>query len=310
MNPILALIIANIIWGAASPIFKFALQNIPPFTLAFIRFFFAGLIFIPLMIFHRQKITKKDLFEICLAAFFGITINITFFFLGLGKTESINAPIIASAGPVFLFILSVIFLGEKPIKKVFFGMIISLVGVLVIIFSPILFNGKNLVLGEIQGNLFFVLATVGAVLSTLFHKEVLKRVNPYLVTGVGFLFGALTFLPFVRGELEKWGFSQLNVNGWIGILFGIFFSSALAYYLFNDAIRKINAEEVGLFTYIDPVAAVLIAALLLDEYPNLYFIFGSFLVFGGIYLAEGRIHWHPIHSLNMKHQISKIHIKN
>ena len=40
MNPILALIITNVIWGAASPIFKLALTNIPPFTLAFIRFFY------------------------------------------------------------------------------------------------------------------------------------------------------------------------------------------------------------------------------------------------------------------------------
>lgn len=300
MNPIVVLIIANIIWGAAAPIFKFALINIPPFTLAFIRFFFAGLIFVPLMMRFRQKITKKDLLEICLAAFFGITVNITFFFLGLGKTESINAPIIASSGPVFLFLLSVVFLHEKPIKKVFLGMMISFLGVLVIILSPLVADGRNLVIGEIQGNLFFVLAMMGAVLNTIFNKEVLKRVNPYLVTGIAFLFGAVTFLPFVPAELQKWSFAQLNLNGWVGIIFGVFFSSALAYFLSNEGIRKINAEEVGLFTYIDPVVAVLIAIPLVGEYPNLYFFLGSLLVFGGIFLAEGRLHWHPVHKLRLK----------
>ena len=44
MNAILALVIANIIWGAASPIFKYALTDIPPFTLAFIRFFYPWLL--------------------------------------------------------------------------------------------------------------------------------------------------------------------------------------------------------------------------------------------------------------------------
>lgn len=298
MNPILALIIVNIIWGAASPIFKFALTNIPPFTLAFIRFFFAGLIFVPFMFYHWQKITLRDFFEICLAAFFGITVNITFFFLGLGKAESINAPIIASAGPVFLFLLSVIFLHEKPIRKVFFGMMISLLGVLVIIVSPILLDGKNLVLGEIQGNFFFLLATVGSVLNTVFNKEVLKRVNPYFVTCIGFLFGALTFLPFVPNELAHWSFNQLEIPGWTGIIFGVFLSSALAYHLSNVAISMINAEEVGLFTYIDPVVAILIAIPLVHEYPNLYFFLGSIFVFGGIFIAEGRINWHPFHKLN------------
>ena len=50
MNPVIALIIANIIWGAAAPIFKLALTNIPPFTLGFIRFFFAGSILLPIML--------------------------------------------------------------------------------------------------------------------------------------------------------------------------------------------------------------------------------------------------------------------
>jgi len=302
MNPFLALIIANIIWGAASPIFKFALVNIPPFTLAFLRFFFAGLIFIPLMIGHWRKIGKKDFFEICASAFFGISINITFFFLGLKKAISINAPIIASAGPVFLFLLSVLFLKEKPKLKVFFGMVISLLGVLVIVLSPLLFTNERLALGEIEGNFYFILATIGAVLNTLINKNVLQRVNAYIVTGIGFLFGALTFLPLTIVELQKWSFSLLNINGWIGIIFGVLFSSALAYYLSNYAIAKVMAQEVGLFTYIDPVIAVLIAAPLLKEYPNVFFIFGSMLVFGGIFFAEGRIHWHPI--LKLKSQLS------
>ena len=103
MDPILALIITNVIWGAAPPIFKFALQNIPPFTLAFIRFFFAGIIFLPLVFKNFQKISLRSWFEIFLVGFFGVFINITFFFLGLKKTESINVPIIASSGPCLLY---------------------------------------------------------------------------------------------------------------------------------------------------------------------------------------------------------------
>ena len=60
---ILALITANIIWGAASPIFKFALQNISPFTLAFIRFYGATLILLPFA-YPYLKIHKKDYLKI------------------------------------------------------------------------------------------------------------------------------------------------------------------------------------------------------------------------------------------------------
>lgn len=300
MNPILALIITNIIWGAASPIFKFALQNIPPFTLAFIRFFFAGLIFLPLAIGKWQKLTLRQWLEVLLVGFFGITINISFFFLGLQKTESINVPVIASSGPVFIYLLSVLFLREKPKLKVFSGMMVALFGVLTIILSPIFLDGKKFVIGAIEGNLFILLATLGTVFQTIIGHRILKKINPFQVSTITFLFGALTFIPFVPKELLSWDISFLNINGLVGIVYGVFFSSALAYSLFYYGVSKIKAQEVGIFTYIDPIVAVIIAIPLLGEYPSLYYFLGSLLVFGGIYLAEGRVHWHPFHRLKKK----------
>lgn len=300
MNPVLALIITNIIWGGASPIFKFALENIPPFTLAFIRFFFAGLIFLPLAIKNFQKINLKRWFEIFLVGFFGIFINITFFFLGLKKTESINVPIIASSGPVFLYIFSILFLKEKPRVKVFFGMMIALLGVLIIVLSPVFFENKNFVFGEIEGNFFIVLATMGTIFSTIIGKDLLKKVNPYFVSTFSFLTSSILFLVFVPYELKTWGFNNLKINGWVGVIYGIFFSSALAYFLYYYGISKLQAQEVGIFTYIDPIVAVVIAYFLLGEIPNFWYVLGSVFVFGGIYIAERRIHWHPFSKLKIK----------
>ena len=300
MNPVIALIITNTIWGAAAPIFKFALGNIPPFTLAFIRFFFAGILFLPFVLFRTYSITKKQLFEICLGAFFSITINISFFFLALPKTDSINAPIIASSQPIFLFLLSILLLKEKFHKKVFLGILVSFIGVLVIILSPLFLNhGSTLIQKEValEGNLFLVIATFGAITQAIIIKNVLKEVNHFIVSCISFLFGSLTFIPLMIPELQKWSFSQLNVQGWTGIIFGIFFSSALAYGLFMYGISKLDAQEIGIFSYIDPVIAVLLAIPLLGEYPTPIFFLGTSFVFLGIILSEGRLHWHPFHKI-------------
>lgn len=299
MNPVLALIIANIIWGGASPIFKFALFNIPPFTLAFIRFFFAGLIFLPWANKKWQKLSLRQWLEVLLVGFFGITVNISFFFLGLQKTESINVPIIASSGPIFIYLFSLIFLKEKPKLKILTGMLAALTGVLVIILSPIFLDGKNWALGEIEGNLFILLATFGSVLQTIIGRDVLKKVNFVQVSLITFLLSSLTFLPFMPGELALWNISDLNINGVVGIIYGVLFSSAIAYGLFYYGVSRLKAQEVGIFTYIDPIVAVLIAIPLLGEYPNLYYFLGALLVFGGIYLAERRIHYHPLDKLKM-----------
>ena len=300
MNPILALIIANIVWGAASPIFKLSLTNIPPFTLAFVRFFFAAFIFLPFAWIRWQRMSRRDLFNIIIGAFFGITINIAFFFLGLPLTESINAPMIASSAPVFLFILSIIYFKEKPKVKVFKGMLLSLIGVLIIILAPVLLAGQKLAIGEIEGNLFFVIATIGAVFNPLFTKNALKNINIFQVTFVGFFFSALTFFPLMYKELDIWNFNMINGAGWLGIIFGVFFSSALAYFLYNFGIEKIKTQEIGIFNYISPVIAVIVAIPLLHEYPSIYFFIGSILVFSGIYFSEGRLHYHPFNGLKRK----------
>jgi drug/metabolite transporter (DMT)-like permease len=291
---IVALIIANIIWGAASPIFKLALQNIPPFTLAYLRFMGASLLLFPFA-FKNLWIDRKDWFNLLLLSIFGITINITFFFFGLKYAPSINAPIVASSGPVLGYIGSIFLLHEKPHFKVLIGMVVSLIGVLIIVGQPLLDHGMK---GEILGNLFFVLAMLGAVGHSILAKKVMPKYPTVTTTFWSFLIGGLTFFPFFVHDLFTLDpFSYLDYRGIIGLVFGIFLSSALAYYLFDWGIKKINAQEIGLFTYIDPIIAIIIAMPLLGEKLSPVFILGSIFVFFGIFIAEGRLHYHPFHKL-------------
>ena len=297
MNPFLALIIANIIWGAGSPIMKLGLTNIPIYTFIFIRFFFASFIFLPFVFKYKQKLIFKDYIKIFLTALVAITIHMSFYFLGLQKTLSINAPIIASASPVFLFFLSVIFLKEKLIFRVFYGMLISLFGVLVIILSPLVTNKNINVALSIEGNIFLVLATAASLIAVLLHKKILDKVNPYVLGFWTMFFGSLPFIPLVVKELQTWSFSQINFAGGFGLMYGLFFNSAIAYTLYYYGLSKINAQEIGLFSYIDPVIAILIAAPLLGEMPDNFFILGALFIFWGIYLAEKRLHWYPFQKL-------------
>ncbi len=293
---ILALITANLIWGAASPIFKLALENIPPFTLAFSRFFFAMIIILPFAI-NNLQVRREDWKNLILLSLTGITFNISFFFFGLKYAPSINAPMIASSGPVFLYFLSIFVLHEKPHLKILTGIIISLLGVMIIIGQPLLsiqIDSKVLI-----GNLFFLLATFGAVGHAIFSKEILIKYKAVSITFWSFFIGSLTFLPFFIGENLKQNFlSTLDIRGIIGLVFGVFLSSLLAYLLFEWGLSKIPAQEIGIYTYIDPVIATLIAIPLLEEHLSLLFITGSVLIFLGIYIAEGRLHWHPLHKLS------------
>ena len=129
MSGILAIIIAEIIWGAAPPIFKFSLQGVPPFTLAFVRFFTASFIFMPFAYMRWKRLTTTQLVYILLGSLVGVVINVSAFFVGLELAPSINVHMISAAGPLVLYALSIIVLHEKPHAQVLRGMIFALVGV-------------------------------------------------------------------------------------------------------------------------------------------------------------------------------------
>ena len=300
MSGILAIIIAEIIWGAAPPIFKFSLQGVPPFTLAFIRFFTASFIFMPFAILRWKRLSTTQLVYILLGSLAGVVINVSAFFVGLELAPSINVHMISASGPLVLYALSIIVLHEKPHAQVFRGMVFAFVGVLVIFLAPLFRDGFNDGGGSVGsvllGNFLFLIAMVGGVFYAVVNKKIIKTVDSSVIMSLQFFVGSVAFIPMMVRELQDWSFASLNNAGWVGIIYGIFFSSALAYFLLNYALKRISAQQIGVFEYMKPVIAVLVAIPLLAEFPDIYFIIGSILIFIGVYVSERHPHFQRVHT--------------
>lgn len=291
---ILALIVTNIVWGASIPIFKWSLEEVPPFTFAFIRFFISALILLPFT-FHRLKISKQDFVALFVLSFVGFFLHIGILLYGLSISSSVNASVIATSAPIFLLIGSAILLKEKIKSRTILGTVISLIGVGAIILRPIFDHGLD---GTILGNILFLLSTVSFVGYTFLLKNYVTHLRAVTVTFYLFAFATITFLPFSLMESgQKNILATLNAQAFLGILFGAVFTSVVGYILYNFAIRKIKTSETGIFLYIDPFITVLIAIPLLHENITPTFIVGALLVFIGIYVAEKRIQYHPLHRL-------------
>lgn len=293
-----ALIIANVIWGAAAPIFKLSLENIPPFTLAFWRFFLGSVL---LGIILRKKtalplVDRKDAIYLFGYAMFGITFNIIFFFEGLKRTLAMNSPIIASSQPILTLLLAILFLREAFQIKKFLGMLLGTLGIIIIVIEPLFVGGIG---GSILGNIFLVLATLGAVGQIIVGKKVISKYNPFAFTFWAFLIGAASFLPLALHEYVtiQHLYVSLDWRGYMGIVYGAVFSSTIGYGLFAWGLSKINATDTAIFTYIDPIVGTVLAALLLHEPITTPFVLGSLFIFGGIFIAEGRFHYHPVKKL-------------
>ena len=298
MFPIIAIIIAELIWGAAPPIFKLSLNSIPPFTLAFIRFFFAGLIFLPFALKKYKKLTGHQWYLILLGSLFGVVINVSAFFVGLQYAPSINVNIISAVGPLVLYIMSIVILHERAHPQVLRGMFISFIGVLIIFFAPFyktIFKEDIFSISVVFGNILFVIAMLSNMLQLVINKKIIAQVDVIVIVCMQFLIGSVVYFPLMLGELRFWSFTQMNSGAWVGVLYGVLFSSAIAYYFFALALKNMSAQKLGVFDYMKPIITVAVAIPLLGEYPDAFFIVGGILIFIGIFISERHPHYHRMH---------------
>lgn len=294
----LALIIANIIWGFASPIFKWSLTNISPFLLAFLRFFIASIVF-GIILRKQLKLPiadKKDLRLLLIHALTGITGNITFFFLGLQLTLAMNVPVIASSQPIMVFLFAYVILKERFKLNKILGMIIGTLGILTIVLEPIYYNGLD---GNAFGNFLIILATISGAVGMITGRKLFEKYNPLVLMFWAFIISTISFFPPALTEYLQHPqiFASLDIRGITGIVFGSLFSSAIAYGLYSYGLSKIPASEASLFIYIDPIAGTILSYFMLHEPITIPFLIGSLFIFLGIFIAERRIHYHPIHRL-------------
>lgn len=294
---VIAIIANTVIWSAASPIFKWSLTDIPPFALAFFRFAIATVILLP-FVWHKLKISLDDFYKLLTLTFIGFTAHITFYYLGLTLAPSINMPIIASTTPILLIIGAMLFLHEKPKNKILWGTGVSLIGFLIVVIRPIFEHAGT---DAIIGNIYLILSTIALVIYTVLLKKYNLPYSYLTVLFWLFFLSALTFLPlFLLENQGKAIQTYFDVRGTIGILYGAVLSSLFAYFCYNYAVKHIKAQEIGIFIYLDPFVTILVAMPLLGETMTISYLAGSLFVFFGIFIAEGRLQFHPLHRLRLR----------
>jgi len=289
---LLAITIAAMIWGANAPISKWTLQFISVETLAFIRFYFAFIIFY-LIFKPNLKIAKKDIPLMFLCGFIGISIHIPLLYIGLTLTGAINAAIIASSVPILTLFFSRFFLKEKISKKFLIGGLLGLFGVIFIILEPLFEEGLS---NNLIGNLLLLGAVISFIIYEIISKKLTKRnYHAATITTYSYLIGFISFLPFYLMDITKNGIYFLNSQTLIGIFYILFFSSLTAIPLWQWGISKLEISRVGFFLYLDPVVAFTVAFFLLGEIVTLHMLIGTLFIFIGLYIAENTLHFPHFH---------------
>jgi drug/metabolite transporter (DMT)-like permease len=278
---------AVVAWGASFIATKVALQEISPATVVWLRFGI-GVLILGLTARWRDQLAlpkRKDIPYFALLGFIGIAFHQWLQSTGLVTAQASTTAWIVATTPIFMALLGWLVLREKLTQLQVFGILIATVGVLLVVSEG---NFGALGLGEFgaPGDILILISAPNwAIFSTLSRrglKEHAAGLMMLYVMGFGWLFTSV--LLFAGPGLAEIG--QLTLNGWLAVLFLGVACSGLAYIFWYDGLQVIPASQVGTFLYLEPLVAVIVAAIILNEPVLLVSLIGGGTILFGVWLVN------------------------
>lgn len=278
---------AVVVWGASFVATKIALQDISPVTVVWLRFAIGVAILGVAVIARRQFALPqgRELSYFALLGFLGITFHQWLQSTGLVTAQATTTAWIVATTPVFMALLGWFILREKLGWVKVGGISLAAAGVLLVVSKgdfAALSTGRFGAPGDF---LILISAPNWAVFSVLSRRGL--QTHPaarmmLFVMGMGWLFSSV--LLFAGPGLTEVG--QLSLNGWLGVLFLGIACSGLAYIFWYDALQAIPASQVGAFLYLEPLVAVAVAAILLNEPLLLASLLGGVIILAGVWMVN------------------------
>lgn len=264
-----------------------AINDLPPFTIAFSRLLIAFIILFPIGFRsawkHRQQfITHWKPFLIITLT--GITFFNTFLYGALQFTSSTNVSVLESVIPAVTVILSVLFLNEKLRGLQWFGVSISLFGALWVVM-----DGHLLELGTIDWNIGDAIM-IGAIFSWSIYSLVLgKYIHLFPQYGILFVMTGISVIVLLPIMLVEWfllGVPSFDTPKlWGGLLYLGIFPSVIAILCYNRVVNLLGAAQAAIFLNFLPVATMLGAFFWLGETITWMQIIGAAMVIIGVTLT-------------------------
>ena len=284
----LILILTTIFWSGNFIVGKAAsTYEIPPFSLNFYRWFFAGLILLPFT--FKELIEKKNyIFDnIIFFTILGVT-SITIFnsivYYSLYYTQVISGILMISTIPVWIIFISSILNIEKTNIFQIIGVVFSLTGVIFIITEADLEIIKNLDFNK--GDLSMVVAMFSWAVYSALLKSKKYEISQFALLEVVIIMGLIFLTPIYFIEMYLGNVIVLGVPFILTLTYVVFFPGLASFIFWIKGISIIGANRAGVFLHLMPIFGAIMAMIIFNEKFMYYHILGAIFIVAGITLSN------------------------
>ncbi len=257
-------------------------QTVSPIALFSLRAIGASALFWLISLFTpKERIPLKDLGAIAVASVFGLFITQYSFLKGITMATTIDASVIGTLGPIFTMFFAFIFVKEPITPKKAAGVLISLIGVLFLIFNSV--HSHNGV--ESTKPMGFVLLFINSISFSIYlgaFRPLIQRYSVITFMKWMFLFSLLISLPFSAKDLASTDYAAISSRVLLEIGFLIFFATFVAYFLIPVGQKYVRPTIVAMYTYLQPILASLLSVFSGMDVMTVQKIVAIVMVFCGV----------------------------
>jgi drug/metabolite transporter (DMT)-like permease len=276
----------SILWGGSFFFNGVVLKELPPFTVVFLRVTLAAIMLLPLLWLYRIRF-PDGLSGWRPFVAIGLLNNVTpFSLIVVGQTyiPSGLASILNATTPLFTVVVMAFAGEEKLSARRITGVIAGLIGVIILQGGRFGFES-----GQGVGILLCLAAAFSYGLSALVARRLLSNTPPLGAATFQLLASAAMMMPLTALIDHPWRLPMPGPTTWLAVLGLAALSTALAYIVFFQILRRSGATNVMLVTLLIPVTAILLGVLVLGETISAREVAGALVIGSALLLIDGRV---------------------
>ena len=256
--PLLEALLVVGVWSTSFPLVKISLTELSPFQVAGLRYFGAFVALIPFLLIGARStlrnLTISDWIKLGVMGIIGYPIGNGVLFWGLQSLDSTTSAFLLNAMPLATLALGMVWLKERPTR-------LQLIGLLVALGGAVIFFGTRIPAGQGVPILATLASAVCLAAFGVLAREFARdgSVDGVTLAGIPLLFGG-GLLVAAAPPAGVPSPRVLTVLVWLAVV-----NSALAYLVWNHALRRLQAFEISLVANLMPMGTALIAPVLIGE---------------------------------------------
>jgi drug/metabolite transporter (DMT)-like permease len=270
-----------LVWGTTYLGIRVAVETIPPALVGGIRYTIAGSVLAIWLRLRGQPLPPRDQWPgLAVVAFLLIAIGNGFVIWAEQWVPSGIAAVTVASSPFWMTAMeAVVAGGERITLRGALGLCVGFAGIVLLVWPDLTAgaSGRDFMVGVLA----LQLACVGWAAGSTYSKRFTPVSNALAASATQMLIGGVIMLAVgtVTGEWNRLAFSVRSATAEVYL---IVMGSLVGYSAYLHALRYLPVSTVSLYAYVNPVIAVILGAVLLDEPVNWRVVMASAMVLAGI----------------------------